>query len=226
MKIFVGKNRKLYNIHKTLLTSHCPFFAKCLNPSFPEGRSNEIGLEDENIETFDHFFQWIYSQEVRTDTNFRFGAFYVLADKFCMEALKNNIVDALITYCKKHPVPFEEVDPLMNHNLSNSPFIKAMLKQVTSELVTRHQGRYSKDDGRLRTLGSLFADTKVMREFLGSLDRSISLQERAGNGDPFELGLYERCTSFHEHKETSKCKVSDGDENQTDDSSDSSNIGS
>lgn len=56
VKVFVGKERKLYNFHKTLLTSRCPFFAKFLNPSSAEGGSNAVELEDESTEAFDHLF--------------------------------------------------------------------------------------------------------------------------------------------------------------------------
>jgi BTB/POZ domain len=97
IKVFVGKERILYNLHKTLLCDECPFFERCLNSGFKESRTGEVILTEDSVKAFDRFVEWVYNHKLHAeDENFPLAETYTLADKSGMEALKNVIVDAAI----------------------------------------------------------------------------------------------------------------------------------
>jgi BTB/POZ domain len=139
VQVFVGEQRKLYVFHKGLLTSRCPYFEKCLAPSFPEGRNNEVVLEEENCEEFDYFFDWIYTEQVEVTDKIPIAALYVLANRFCMEGFEKSIVNALPKYFRYHEAPIEQLAPLVNHNLYESPLAIALMERIAYELD--HQQR-------------------------------------------------------------------------------------
>ncbi len=203
VKVLVGNERKVYNFHKTLLISSCPFFAKCLNPSFPEGLDNEVVLEGESTETFNCLFGWIYLQRIDTDRQIPFGAVYVLADKFCMERLKNEVVDAAIKYCDTNPVPLAELTQLVSHDLSNSPLGRAFREQLAFDIAENYCSDYAEDEKNLRSFSNLLGDTKVMERFLLDLDKAMISKVKGELKRPSEAST----CSFHEHRETPRCEV-------------------
>jgi hypothetical protein len=177
VKVLVGMERQPYHFHRTLLASRCPYFAKCLNPSFPEGLSNEVVLEDETCEVFDHFFNWIYFQKLATETKIPFGAVYILADKFCMEALQNAIVNAAIEYCEKNPVPLKELDLLVRNDLFDSALASVFLGLITSDIAERCGSRYRSDEESLICFGHALSNPRVMLQFLSNLDEAFTYTE-------------------------------------------------
>jgi BTB/POZ domain len=198
VKVLVGEQRKTYMFHKTLLTSRCPYFAKCLAPSFPEGRLNEVVLEEESCEAFDHFFDWIYTEQVDRKKMVPFGALYMLADRFCMEAFKNSIADTLMEYCASRLVPLKELTPLVNHGLSRSRLVEVLMVHTAIDIVLWDN---DPDDEHLTSLGNLFRDTKVLGRFIDILERAFRSH---GEGELTSAADINRCY-FHDHKETAKC---------------------
>ena len=97
--IYVGKKRKRYTAHEDLLVSKCPYFAGCLRESFPESETNEVYLAEDRSEAFDILVTWIY-REVVYQANCATGVgslilAYMLADKFFVPSLKNDLVDEI-----------------------------------------------------------------------------------------------------------------------------------
>jgi hypothetical protein len=157
VRVLVGRGRKLYICHK-MLTSHRPFSAKYLKPPFLEGVSNEAVLEDERARehSTNFFFQRVYTQtiETQTQTEIPFAAVYILADKFCMGAFKNAIVDAAVDYCERKPMHLEGLTLLVGHNLSSSHLAGVFLNKITLDIVKRRGSRYSRDEEQLRTFSN------------------------------------------------------------------------
>jgi hypothetical protein len=195
VKVLVGKERQPYHFHKTLLASRCPYFAKCLNPSFPEGLSDEVVLEDETCEAFDHFFHWIYLRKLATETKIPFGAVYILADKFCMEALQNAIVNAAIEYCEKNSVPLKELDLLVRNDLVDSALVSVFLGLITSDIADRCGSWYRSDEESLICFGYALSNPKVMLQFLSNLDEAFTY---TGAGD-FATASERGCSFFRQN---------------------------
>ncbi len=141
-------------------------FHKMLEPVFQEGFNNKVALVDETAEAFDHFLEWIdFQNVVETEERIPFEAIYVLADKFCIEAGKSTITDAKLAYCDNYPVP------LIDHNLSDRPLIKASTEKITCELAHSHIDAYLTDKEKLTCPGVLLGDIQVMRQFLQHLKK-------------------------------------------------------
>lgn len=95
IKVLVGKEHKLYQIHKTLICSCCPYFQKCLDGNFEEGYTGEVVLEEEETSAFDNLVLWLYCNLLPDDdlTEDAVVHTHLLADKLCMEGVKNYVVD-------------------------------------------------------------------------------------------------------------------------------------
>jgi hypothetical protein len=97
VKVFVGQERQLYQLHKTLLCAKYPYFQKCLGSNFEEGCQGEVVLEEENPCLFDNLVLWLYSQPLTKEAfDEAVGVrAYLLADRFCMEGFRHYIVDRI-----------------------------------------------------------------------------------------------------------------------------------
>lgn len=200
----MGKERKLYNFHKALLTSRCPFFEGCLNPSFPEGASSEVVLEDDSAETFDHFFHWIYFQDLKVTAEFPFAAVYILADKFCMEEFKNATVDAVRVHNCPYVETVQQCNLLVSHNLSNSLLTQFFIRRMTSLIVLNATSFDMATEEFLKAFGKLLGDAEVLGRFLCDLEDQLRDKELEIFTHPSDWG---RCL-YHEHKRTA-CRKDD-----------------
>jgi len=52
VKVFVGPERKLFNLHEDLLCNRSEYFRSAFKGSFKEGSEKEIDLEEEDSEAF------------------------------------------------------------------------------------------------------------------------------------------------------------------------------
>lgn len=104
VKIFIGKTRREYNIHKSLLCNRSTYFDAAFNGKFSEAAKKELHIEDVYPEGFDMFVSWLYSERVPTTSNvdddsiMNYYRLYVLADRFCLERLGNDTMDRIKSY--------------------------------------------------------------------------------------------------------------------------------
>ncbi|MCJ1365703.1 hypothetical protein MMC16_004828 [Acarospora aff. strigata] len=100
-----GENGDLqtFAVHKNILCQQSSFFKAALMGRFKEAAAGKVELPEDRPELFDHFVQWIYTQDLkqviaeatpsRWTTLFKL---YVLADKLQVETLKNAIMDYVL----------------------------------------------------------------------------------------------------------------------------------
>ncbi len=104
--IHVGPKRKLFRLHKTLLCHDSTYFDNAFNGSFKESKEEDMYLPEDCAETFDLFVSWLYRRDLgcipkslgtteATNRIYRFRRLYVLADKLCINTLKNIALDYL-----------------------------------------------------------------------------------------------------------------------------------
>ena len=90
----------VYNLHRSLLCERCPYFKGCFDGPFKETEDKKTALKEENPDDFDEVLRWMYRgivsrpQYGEIDDMSLINA-YILADRLCMEELKNSIVTTL-----------------------------------------------------------------------------------------------------------------------------------
>ena len=101
----------MYTAHKDIITE-VDYFAKCLK-NFEESKTLEITLPEDNPEVFEKLLEYIYYGQIKTKTVDELMAapdeekegylmllfnVYVDADKYCMEACQNHVMDFFFQY--------------------------------------------------------------------------------------------------------------------------------
>lgn len=99
----VGDPAVTYHLHRDLLCERCPYFRGCFDGSFKETDDRKTVLTEESPEAFDEVLRWVYQSRVSDPQNGETNDMalihaYILADKLCMEELKNSIVTMLWRY--------------------------------------------------------------------------------------------------------------------------------
>ncbi|CAI6338991.1 unnamed protein product [Periconia digitata] len=101
-QILVGPKSTPFQIHTTLLTSQSPYFRACLDGAFLESAQQSITLADVSVDMFELLVTWLYQAQL-IPAPFKDGkpAYYtllnlwILADRLCVEALRNYVVDLM-----------------------------------------------------------------------------------------------------------------------------------
>jgi hypothetical protein len=80
-----------------VLTFKCPFFEKCLDAVMQETRDNAVSLPEDDPQAFQIIVEWMYSDrlgsQIYDSTADTLILAYVLADKLCMPAFENQLID-------------------------------------------------------------------------------------------------------------------------------------
>lgn len=99
VNVYLGPKRKKHHLHKDLLCDRSAFFRSALSGGFREQEECAVYLPDDNVEAFVLFVQWIYGARLKraatTAPVKTLLALYVMAEKFCMETLKNLAMDLI-----------------------------------------------------------------------------------------------------------------------------------
>ncbi|KAF1928819.1 uncharacterized protein M421DRAFT_4659 [Didymella exigua CBS 183.55] len=99
--ILVGPKLTPFSIHTSLLTSQSPYFRAALTGPFVESKSKTITLDDVNPDHFSLLVAWLYTSAVPAPFKDGKPAYYTLlhlyslADRLCMEGLRNAVVDLI-----------------------------------------------------------------------------------------------------------------------------------
>lgn len=104
--VYVGRKRKKFHIHKALLCYHSSFFSKALDGLFKEHEDRAVYLPDDNVEGFVLFVNWMYNAPPQIASTpaamMALLALYIMADKFCIEELKNVSMDVVRASYRKN----------------------------------------------------------------------------------------------------------------------------
>lgn len=95
--IIEDDNDKNYSLHKNLLCEKSLYFKRCIKSGMLETTNNKVVLRDVNFEAFEVVVYWLYKENLDKISENRLPFYWVynLADRLCMEPLKNKIVDRL-----------------------------------------------------------------------------------------------------------------------------------
>ena len=143
--LLVGPSKTSYHIHSSLLFDSSPVFKAAFSKesNFKEREAKSMTLPDENIGAIDRMVQWLYtgiyhltpyeSREKATERYWELAKLNVLADKYDIKKLKNNIIDQL--YDNRNasgdynafPPPFSVVFYIYENTSEYSSFRKLMI---------------------------------------------------------------------------------------------------
>jgi len=119
-----------------------------------EQQNNEIVLPEDQCRGFDFVADWIYSETVRNITVGETQDFhsaiiaYVLADKYCMPALQNALIDTLIAYTRKNFLDPHSIILLAKLGIETGPLHDLMIAQFAYDLVNYPSTYYPRPDDR------------------------------------------------------------------------------
>ncbi|KAI4248718.1 MAG: hypothetical protein L6R42_009174 [Xanthoria sp. 1 TBL-2021] len=106
--LVVGPELVPFDADKNLICGSSRFFEAAFNGRFKES-SGLIELEEDDVDVFEHFMQWLHSREIDiaqvSDRKRRFtqlSRLYVFADKYGIVRLKNHVMTMLFDTIK-HP---------------------------------------------------------------------------------------------------------------------------
>ena len=153
IKLYVGPERHLLTIHEAVLTK-IEYFAKCLDGDrFIEGATKEIELPEDDVYSWGMILEYIYTglcgrfgrRDSFKSTGPEFYTFldahfavWTLADKYCIEALCNDLVGRMICNYRRGDVMFKEIIILFDRGLGDSKLSQLLTDFVALDL--RHCG--------------------------------------------------------------------------------------
>lgn len=95
----VGDPATVFNVHRGLL-ERSPYLKRCFDGSIEETDDRKTALKEESPEAFGEVLRWMYrgrlpNPQNEETTDMSLINVYILADKLCMEELKNSIITML-----------------------------------------------------------------------------------------------------------------------------------
>lgn len=100
-EILIGTGSKTirFLLHTSLLTQQSPYFRAALTGPFLESTTHSLSFDSIDVSTFELLVTWLYTSAIPPPFKDGKPAYYtllhlyILADRFCFEALRNYIVD-------------------------------------------------------------------------------------------------------------------------------------
>lgn len=99
--LYVGPKCSPFSIHTSLLTTQSPYFRAALTGPFVESTTKTITLDDVSPDHFQLLVSWLYTSSIPAPFKDGKPAYYTLlhlyslADRLCMEGLRNAVVDLI-----------------------------------------------------------------------------------------------------------------------------------
>jgi hypothetical protein len=201
--------KKTYSLHKNLLCERSLYFKKCLETGMLEANHNKIVLQDVNFEAFEIVIYWLYKGNLDKVSDKDLPSYwaYNLADRLCMEPLKNKLVDRLVLIWR-------------NHNITSAEFRTAMEDlHVESKLAAFLIDRLAYDYANGQTNGfeelhDLEHDTLIAVMDAWAVASKAKANLRSEEWDTMDPAKNVICI-YHEHIDTLKCRHSADTERST-----------
>ncbi|TGO34767.1 hypothetical protein BHYA_0183g00190 [Botrytis hyacinthi] len=138
--IRVGKELRLFRVHKSLLCIRVPYFDKMFNSEFSESITNSAVLQEVNAEAFDVLVDWVYTNILPPDI----GTWdpievYIVADRICLTELMDEVIDII-----QARFPLISMDALIIYSRlpKGSKLRLLALDKITFEFYTVRWGNF------------------------------------------------------------------------------------
>jgi len=149
--VLVGASKQPFVLHKGLLCFYSDFFRAAFEGSFKEATERKIELPDVDIDTFEAFQVWLYSQSFRGINDLadssqapKLPSFQILAhlwvfgDKYQIPVLQNGAIDALIQKTLEEQIfGIEIVNIAYENTMAGSPLRRYAIDYCVFRMVHR-----------------------------------------------------------------------------------------
>ncbi|KAI9681751.1 MAG: hypothetical protein M1829_000496 [Trizodia sp. TS-e1964] len=206
--ILVGPERCKFLVHKDVLVRKSPYFKAAFDGAFKEADSGTLSLPEDDVETFRRFISYIYSGLILSDNLYKYAylhstpnillefvRLYILADKFQMPRMKNEVIDAIREVHLESvnlEIHVEAFRLAYENTLRSSPLRKVLAFLFCLALQSHNDIEAYRDSWPL----DFWVDTsKIMCMMLGLSDGWENLQEIGATSSTVSIGS----CSFHEH---------------------------
>lgn len=188
-----------FHLHKTILCHHSIYFRKALDGGFKEQTDKVVNLPEDDTEAFVLFVRWIYNLPPhKASTSATVAALfglYILAEKFCMETLKNLSMDVVrASYsdgCRSRIS--EHIDLIYGNTPENSPMRRFITNYFAYSLLVRKVPISGRTLDMMRSGGDFVADFA-----------SATVNYSYGAAQPTDPSKERKCV-YHEHTVTKHC---------------------
>lgn len=196
---------KEFFIHRSLLTRNSRFFTAALDGQFKEGNTQVVNFPEESPDTFAFFAQWLYTHDLKHEAldvteqssvqgnegsrkatkpaYFKLLHLYALADRLGVEAIRNEIVNKVMSLAEEtNSVPTPTDTWVLYENIRDGAPIRKLVVDLfacmhTNTLLDTHE-----DDWHERFLRDLVLRLRRKPKVEGAALRNHS------------WGAVERCT--------------------------------
>ena len=205
MDIYVGKSKRLWSLHSSLLCHHSSYFEDHLAEEYKKKGVGKLELQDDDPRAFELLVKWLYQGKIDDVSNMPMEKkwdyaeacqkLYLLCDKIKLPQLKNSAIDQFRKGCFEAglvPGP-EEIQPVYASTAPSSPFRRLVSKIAARQIMDPES---ESDAGTYRTCFEANADFAV--------DVVNAIREGAGTKlfqDPTEEG---GC-AYHDHENGQLC---------------------
>jgi hypothetical protein len=113
IRVFVGPDRVVFDVHRVMVCELSPFFNKAINGPFREAEKKEVELPDDEPHIFTGVMNWIYRKTFNPDLYtiswLDLAKFWIIADKLDIPPLQHQAIHAIF---QKHVRKVVEEGPL------------------------------------------------------------------------------------------------------------------
>lgn len=200
--VFVGTERKKFHLHRDLLCDRSEYFKACFGGEFTEAKKKELHLPEDNIDGFELFVEWLYGATLKRiedeEAVFTHIALLLLANKLCLEHLRNEIMDLIIRFYRVYPALVEpqSLSYIYEHTSDDDPLREFTVQLVAWTIIETEVTNLSIDYKKLIWLAGDFAVDLTSYLMMSSADLKIAYVN-----DPRSLS---NC-AFHKHNSTTTC---------------------
>ena len=227
VSLLVGQSKTLFNIHSDILCKASPFFTSAFMGSgegeFLEKSKKSMNLPEDDPEAIDRLIQWIYVKHFRfhkyaigKSNNYgsvplmQLATLYVVADKYGVLGLKNEVIDHLweLLGRTQNEVKVDDkiIEYVYENTLAGSKLRKLLVHWQANSTSLRHKNK-----------------TKLVQEFP---EYAADLLARMSSCRPNPWLESNGKTAYHEHtgddeseRESDESEESDETEKVNDDNS-------
>ena len=168
--IFVGAGRKQFHLHHDLLCDRSDYFKACFEGGFKEAEQKELFLPEDDIESFGLFVKWLYGASLKKisskDELSVYFTLFVLANKLCLEHLRNETMDQILRFDRTstYPVPVDyQIIRFIYRNTSDQDSIRKYLVDLAAWTAVFEwvDGLSTHEQGLIREGGDLAVDFAI-----------------------------------------------------------------
>ncbi len=139
--IEVGHESRIFRVHKDLICDRVPLFKSSVMGEFKERVTKYLDCQQDEPDTFERLITWMYDggvikpEESQGGDSTALVGFYILAGKYCLEGLKNGIMDALRRWYRRRILDSNALRQIAADGPAQSMMKKFIFKQGAFDIL-------------------------------------------------------------------------------------------